>query len=244
MRRTRWQRLLAVLPFLAALALAMPLTASAGAMDQRDGPRDLVVLAYHEIADADQATLPNDAITPAAFEAQIGWLTAHGHHFVSIDQVIAADRGRGHLPPNPILLSFDDGDTSVYTAAFPVLQRHRIPAVVAVVGSWLEPTGGPVHFGDDWLARDRLLSWAQLRTMQRSGLVEVASHSDDLHHGINGNPQGHSMPAATTRQFSPGQGYETEDAYRRRLWADLEANGALLQHQLGHRPRVIVWPYG
>lgn len=101
-----------------------------------------------------------------------------------------------------------------------------------MVGSWLEPDSGKVRFGDDWLDRTRLLSWQQLRELQRSGLVEIASHTYNLHHGINGNPQFNSMPAVTTRQFTPEQGYESEDAYRERLRSDLRANNQLLRRSI------------
>ena len=206
--------------------------------------RELLVLAYHEIAEPAQAVLPDYAVTPEAFQREIAWLAGHGYHFVSAADVLAASRGRRALPPRPVLLSFDDGYRSVYTAAFPVLQQQRIPAVVAVVGRWLEPASGVVPFGDQQLNRDRLLSWEQLQEMQRSGLVEVASHSYDLHHGIPGNPQGNSLPAATTRLYSPGEGYESEARYRQRLRLDLQRNADLLEQRLGRRPRLIVWPYG
>lgn len=238
---------------LAALALGSALAApwhaggarAAAAMTPgRDPDHELVVLAYHEIAEPSQAVIPDYAVTPAAFQAQMALLVAHGHHFVAVDQVLAAARGGRPLPPRPVLLSFDDGYRSVYSEALPVLRRFRAPAVVAVVGRWLEPSSGLVAFGDDRIDRNRLLSWDELAALQRSGLVEIASHSHDLHHGIPGNPQGNSMPAATTRQYTPGQGYESEDAYRRRLRTDLQANADLLQRRLGVRPRVIVWPYG
>ncbi|MCF8133774.1 MAG: polysaccharide deacetylase family protein, partial [Synechococcus sp. Tobar2m-G35] len=94
------------------------------------------------------------------------------------------------------------GYRSVYTAAWPVLQRHRAPAVLALVGRWLEPTDGLVPFGDGSLPREKLLSWEQLRTMTASGLVEVASHTHDLHRGISANPQANSEPAVTSRRYS------------------------------------------
>ncbi len=245
--RRRWF-LLALAALALVTALARPMAAASGRTPvrppERDPAHELVVLAYHEIEEPERAVMPDYAITPAAFEAQITWLEGHGYHFVSVDQVLNSRRGRGRLPAQPVLLSFDDGYTSVYRSAFPVLRRHQAPAVVAVVGRWLEPIGGQVRFGDDWLARERLLSWEQLRAMQRSGLVEVASHTHDLHHGIPGNPQLNSMPAASTRRYTPGQGYESEAAYRQRLRADLRANADLLERQLGRRPRVIVWPYG
>ena len=210
----------------------------------RDPDHELVVLAYHEIAEPARAVIPDYAVTPAAFEAQLSWLVAHGYHFISVDQLLAVRSGHGSLPLRPVLLSFDDGYRNTYTDAYPILRHFHAPALVALVGRWLEPESGLVPFGDERLARDRLLSWAELREMQASGLVEIASHSHDLHHGIPGNPQLNSMPAATTRRYASVRGYEAEAAYRERLRADLSANNALLQQRLGRRPRVMVWPYG
>ncbi|MEI8251734.1 MAG: poly-beta-1,6-N-acetyl-D-glucosamine N-deacetylase PgaB [Synechococcus sp. ELA057] len=210
----------------------------------RDPDHEPVVLAFHEVTESTRAVIPDYAITPARFEEQLAWLVAHGYHFISVDQLLAARRGRGSLPLRPVLLSFDDGYRSTYAEAFPILRRYHAPAVLALVGRWLEPRGGMTPFGDERIERDRLLSWDQIRQMQASGLVEIASHSHDLHHGITGNPQLNSMPAATTRRYQPGLGYEDERAYRERLRADLSANNALLKRELGRSPRVMVWPYG
>ena len=217
-------------------------TASSRAGDNRLA--GLVVLAYHEIAEPDRAAIPDYAVRPADFAAQLEWLVAHGYHFVSVDQLLAARAGRQQLPPQPVLLSFDDGYRSVWTSAFPVLRRLHAPAVVGLVGRWLEPRSGLVAFGDGQIQRDQLLSWDELRAMVASGLVEVANHTWDLHRGISGNPQGNSMPAVTTRHWDSQSGYEQEATYRQRLAADLEHNSALLARQLGQRPRVVVWPYG
>lgn len=206
--------------------------------------RDLVVLAYHEISEPAGAVIPDYAVTPADFQQQISWLAGHGYHFVSIDQVLAARAGRAPLPSLPVLVSFDDGYRSVYEQAFPLLKRYRVPAVLGLVGAWLEPDGGSIVFGDQTIPRDRLLSWAQIRTMVASGLVEVGSHTYDLHHGIAGNPQGNSEPAVTTRLFTPGRGYESEEHYRRRLRDDLRRNTSVLSRHTGQAPRVVVWPYG
>ncbi len=217
---------------------------SFGPSQRLDPLRNLVVLAYHDIAEPAQALIPDLAVTPAHFQDQIVWLKNHGRHFVSVDQVIAARAGKAALPANPVLISFDDGFRSVFTTAFPVLKRYQVPAVVALVGSWLGPETGPVRFGDDLVARERFLSWEQLRTLVASGLIEPASHTYDLHKGIPGNPQGNSEPAVTTRLYRGETGYESESAYRLRLRADLAQNSSSLERQLGRRPRVVVWPYG
>ena len=204
----------------------------------------LVVLAYHEIAEPKAAVIPDYAVTPENFRAQMAWLVANGYHFVSVEQVLAAREKHRSLPLKPVLLSFDDGYRSVYEQAYPVLQRYSAPAVLGLVGHWLEPQSGLVAFGDSQLDRDRFLTWSQLRTMLASGLVSVGSHTYDLHHGIPANPQGNSEPAVTSRLYQPGQGYEDAAAYRKRLVDDLKHNSDLLQRQLGQRPRTVIWPYG
>ena len=80
--------------------------------------------------------------------------------------------------------------------------------------------------------------------MARSGLVEFASHSYDLHHSELGDPQGSQMPAAATLVFDSARRYETEDAYRKRIRADFERSRTLMQRELGRAPRALVWPYG
>jgi biofilm PGA synthesis lipoprotein PgaB len=126
-----------------------------------------------------------------------------------------------------------------------VLKELHIPAVVALVGSWLDAKGGTVDFDGKAIPRADLLTWDEIRAMQHSGLVEIGSHTYDLHRGVPGNPQGNRQPAATTREWLPDQNrYEDEASYQRRVAADLRRNDALLQSRLGHGPRVIVWPYG
>ena len=203
----------------------------------------LTILSYHEIAERSDALIPQYAVTPENFAAQMQWLKASGHHFVSMSEVLASQSGKHPLPSDAVLVTFDDGYRSLYTQAFPILKSMDIPTVVALVGSWLEPQQGDVDFDGRPIPRSDLLSWDDIRTMERSGLVEVASHSYALHRGIRGNPQGNLEPAATTRQWL-GTRYEDEAGYRRRIAADLQRNNRLLEAKLGHAPRVIVWPYG
>lgn len=205
---------------------------------------NLTILSYHEIAERQDALVPEYAVTPTNFVRQIDWLRNNGYHFVSIDDVLAARAGKRRLPENPVLITFDDGYTSVYTYAFPILKMFRIPAVVALVGSWLEEKG-TVDFDGKSIPRDKLLAWSQIQDMTNSGLVEIASHSYALHQGMTANPQGNKEPAATARLYDANdKRYEDEPHYRQRILADLKRNNTLLRQHTGHAPRIMVWPYG
>lgn len=209
-------------------------------------PTELTVISYHEIADKKNALIPQYAVSPTNFVRQMDWLKNNGYHFVSVDQVLAARTGKLPLPERAVLITFDDGYRSVYTNAFPILKLFDAPAVIAVVGSWLEPTSGEVvNFDGRSVSREEMLSWAQIKEMTDSGLVEVGSHTYGLHDGISANPQGNMEPAVTTRVYSPNsKSYEAEDQYKKRLYNDLKKNNDLLRDHGIRAPRVIAWPYG
>lgn len=203
------------------------------------------VLCYHDIQDA--VDDPDGmAVSTDHLIAQFSWLREHGYTVVGVKDLIAARDGLRPLPDKAILLTFDDGYQSFYTRVFPLLKAFDYPAVLALVGSWLSADEGQmVAYGDREVPRQRFLNWDQLREVANSGLVEIASHSFNLHHGETGNPQGNQEPALTTFVYDPvARSYETQEAYLERIRLDLTANSDLLKRKLGILPRVMVWPYG
>jgi biofilm PGA synthesis lipoprotein PgaB len=205
---------------------------------------ELTILSYHEITDKADALTPAYAVTPTSFLRQMDWLRNHGYRFVSIDDLLASRAGTRPLPDKAVLVTFDDAYQSVYVHAWPVLKMFHIPAVVSVVGSWLEGRGS-IDFDGKPQPREAMISWEALREMVQSGLVDVGSHSWDLHRGILGNPQGNLQPAATNRRWLPEKKrHEDEASYRRRIEADLSRSVAEIRKRTGKAPRVITWPYG
>ena len=206
-------------------------------------PNELTILSYHEIADSTETLDNTYTVSAANFAAQMQWLYEHQYHFVSINDILAHRLDHKSLPDKAVLITFDDGYRSVYDNAFPILKKYRIPFVDALVGSWLKPASGTIMYGDQPVDRKNFLTQAQIKEMLKSGLMEVGSHSYDLHHGVVGNPQGNTQPAATTRIWSANK-YETETTYSQRIYQDLKQNSDFLEQYTGQHPRVMVWPYG
>ncbi|MCF6211850.1 MAG: poly-beta-1,6-N-acetyl-D-glucosamine N-deacetylase PgaB [Gammaproteobacteria bacterium] len=209
---------------------------------------ELLVISYHETSHVLGRDKDSKAMTLETSElaAQFSWLKEHGYVSVDINDLLAAQKGERPLPEKAVLLSFDDGYRGMYEQVFPLLRAFDYRALIAVVGSWLEtPANKPVMYGSEPVSRDYFLSWRQIREMVKSGHVEVASHSYDLHRGVLANPQGNVQPAAVSLLYDAKTGrYESDKQYRQRIHRDLRRNSDLIARRIGQRPRAMVWPYG
>jgi biofilm PGA synthesis lipoprotein PgaB len=226
---------------LSSLLAAAALPALAAAPTE---PHVLHLLAYHDVRDDVVATVDADqyAISTANLISHFQWLRQHGFTPVSIEQILAARAGGAPLPDKPVLLTFDDGFKSAYTHVLPLLELFDYPAVAAVVTSWIDANPNVAQAGRA-LTRADFLSWEELRALADSGLVEIASHSHDLHRGVVGNPQGNELPAGVTRRYADGH-YEAAAAHGERVAHDLATSARLIAEHTGRAPRVIAWPYG
>lgn len=216
------------------------------AMSLAQAEEGFVALSYHDVKDsvARDASAGQTAVSTANLARQFDWLRQQGYHVIAIDDLLAARDGKKPLPTKAVLLSFDDGYASFYTKVFPLLKQYHYPAMVAVVGRWMEERKASADDGEA-PPKEALLNWEQIKEMSHSGLVEVASHSYNLHHGIPGNPQGNLQPAGVTRIYDPAsKTYESDAAYARRIRQELKAASDSITRRIGKKPRVMAWPYG
>ncbi|MCI6283060.1 MAG: poly-beta-1,6-N-acetyl-D-glucosamine N-deacetylase PgaB [Selenomonas sp.] len=179
-------------------------------------------------------------------EQQIQDLKAQGYRFVSLDEYESYMKGELALPEKSVMLTFDDGYASVYTQVYPLLQKYQVPAMIALVTSWTEGEGKPSDVGT-------LLTWEQVREMEASGLVSVASHSHAMHKQQAIDPQGDRNAVAGYHLYftnlpkadgTTESRYETDEEYRTRLQQDIQKSQAVFCEHLGHPVRAMVWPYG
>ena len=226
------------------LALAIALALVLAALPRPSPANDFQVIAYHDVRDnvREMVDIDQYAISTRHLIDHFTWLRVNGFIPVSIDDILAARRGERKLPDNAVVLTFDDGFSSVYTRVYPLLRLFNYPAVVSIVTGWTSGESVPPD-DDPTVARHEFLTWEQIKEMQASGLVEVASHSHDLHGGILANPFGNTQPAVNTRRYRDGR-YETAIEYAERIRADLSRSSDLIAEHVGVRPRVMTWPYG
>jgi peptidoglycan/xylan/chitin deacetylase (PgdA/CDA1 family) len=134
------------------------------------------VLMYHKIGDPPPGSrLKKLWVSAADFRRQLQYLKEHGYAAVDFRDWRDAEKGVKPLPEKPVMITFDDGYMNNYEVAFPLLREFGMKGCVFLVyesvdkhNDWHDPKTEP------WL---KMLTWAQIREMQDSGLVEFGSHT-------------------------------------------------------------------
>ncbi len=133
------------------------------------GGQRLPVLCYHSVNDRPNGEC--DPMPSSLFEAHLEYLSRHYTIFPLRMMAEKLQNGEA-LPGNAVGISFDDGYIDNYEVAFPLLKAYGTHATIFVVSGFIN--GEVDLIGDKgWEA----MSWAQLREMQASGLVEIGAHS-------------------------------------------------------------------
>lgn len=139
---------------------------SAGVLDRllwlrgRLGRGTVTVLTYHRVGRAETAELDPDVfeVEPEHLEAQLAVIREHGTP-VSLTDLLRLRRGRP-LPPNPVMVTFDDGYRDAHDVALPLLRRAGVPATFFI----------PTAFPD----AGRLFWWDRVRLHLKRSRVEEA----------------------------------------------------------------------
>lgn len=122
------------------------------------------VLMYHHFTE-ETTGLPNHCGADS-FRRHLETLAQEGYTAVTFGDLLAYADGLGELPPKPVVLTSDDGYSSVLEIALPILREFGMTMSVAVVGSRLGTKGDIPHFS--------------LTEAAGTGL-ELVSHTWDLH---------------------------------------------------------------
>jgi len=124
--------------------------------------------------------------------------------------------GFSRTPKKAVMLTFDDGYENVFTDVLPVLADLDAVATSFVTTSFVGGTS-------EWDTTDldpiiRHLSWEQIKTAYKTGLVDFQSHTD-------------------THPYMPSLDFK--DMLIELIYSRIE-----LERRLQHRIRYLCWPFG
>ena len=86
-----------------------------------------IILCGHRVADDDEGCLPG--VKPSWLAEQIDYLSRH-YHFLSLSKLVDYYERCESIPPNSVVMTFDDGFRDNFTNLYPILQRYQVPATV------------------------------------------------------------------------------------------------------------------
>lgn len=205
-----------------------------------DSIQKIPVFCYHDVVANDNAkALEKDpyAITEKRLEEHFELLKKEGFTPISLKQYENYVERKGILPEKPVLLSFDDGRESMYTRIYPILKKYNYPAVFAIILSYMDTTIPPADI-------EKMVTWEQLREMQASGLVEVASHTYNMHNFVVANHYGDRYQNVATIWWQDDNKYETENNFNARITGDMLTGKSLFDKNMGYSSNILVWPFG
>lgn len=105
------------------------------------GPDAIVVpiLLYHRIAVSPIGS--QYYVSPDKFEDQMKLLQDWEYTVIPIELLVKAIKEGADLPPRPVIITFDDGDTSVYETAFPIMGKYGLTGAAYIVGNYMDTDG-------------------------------------------------------------------------------------------------------
>jgi len=172
------------------------------------GYQTVPILAYHRFGE--QSSRMEVSVT--SFAAQLDYLAQNDYRVVALRDLEGFLAGKHPLPERAVVITMDDGYGSLYKYAFPLLREHGFPATVFVYTDFIG-------------ARDAL-SWAQMREMVDSGLIDI---------------QAHSKSHANLSYRVPG---ETDERYKERLDEEAHVPRDVLERGLPVKVDMFAYPYG
>jgi len=122
----------------------------------------------------------------STFEAKVALFKRKGFTGVSWNELYEHMAGRQTLPDNSILLTFDDGYLDNWVHVYPILKKYDMKGTIFVNPDFVDP-GDEVRPNLDDVAAGRcrredllvagFLNWAEMREMEKSGLIDIQSHA-------------------------------------------------------------------
>lgn len=193
---------------------------------------DVPVLMYHHIGSEPNA---DTIVTAETFERHLRLISGSGYTAVSIEQLIGYVYNGEPLPEKPVLITFDDGYLSNYEIAYPLLEQYGMKAVIFAIGCSV----GRSMYKDTSYEMLAHFSYEQAVEMMASGVIEVQSHTYDLHQWAPYEPED-AVVRSTAGQLEG----ESEEEYKAVLLRDMSCYAAEYEQRTGRSLYALAYPQG
>lgn len=184
---------------------------------------EIPILMYHHLCESEK-DVNSQTVTAEKFESDLKWLSENGYRTILPREMVENKSKHGYIPNGKeVILTFDDGYKSNYELAFPLLKKYNAKAEISVITFMID---------DSDLIHPYFCNWDMLKEMTESGLVEIGSHSDNMHNPDN-NGEMYSSEANGLKR------YTKEEAL-----ADAKASFEKIKNGTGRAPATFAYPYG
>ena len=141
----------------------------------KKNPRNkLPVLVYHKIGNRFEWGITRQKVRQ--FEEQMKYLKEEGYQSIRVSQGLLESDSMNRMSTKDskrILITFDDGYESVYSFAFPILERYGFTALIFLITGYV---GKYNRWDVNWGKRFKHLSWDQIKEMNKYGF-SFGSHT-------------------------------------------------------------------
>ncbi len=190
------------------------------------------ILMYHNLTN-DPSAVTSMTITGERFQEDMEYLEYNGYTPLLSADLINIRAGKESMPERPVMITFDDGYRSNYDIAYPILQKTGMKAVIALIGK-------SIRANDNTEANRFFLKWDEAAEMADSGLVELASHTYNLH-----NPQYGGLTAPDGINGIQRLKGESQAAYNKRVGEDLKQSIDLITQNTNQKNVLFfAYPFG
>ena len=131
------------------LCLFSPLTAKAEILEDLSSAS---VYAYFNVSDTDE----DSSLSYDQFSQQLEEIGDGNYTVLSIDDMLDKEAQGTELPPNTVVITFDDPDADTYARAIPLLLEKKIPFTI-----FISPGNTDTH------------EWDNLRSLKENSLVTI-----------------------------------------------------------------------
>jgi peptidoglycan/xylan/chitin deacetylase (PgdA/CDA1 family) len=210
------------------IASAFSITASP---KTEDNAIKLPIIMYHHII-KDTAYSNAFIITSNEFESDLKIIELMGFNTVNFGDIINYEYNNIPLPPNPIIITFDDAYESNYVYAYPMLRKYNMKAVISVVGAFIDKKSEDIVKD----IRYSYLTWNQVKEMSGSGVIEIDNHTYNMHNKRSF--------AKNIRSGVMKMNNEDIDKYTKAIQMDIGELQDRICFYTGKTPQVFTYPFG